>query len=422
MRKLNLILSLAAATAAAAAPPSARAQEPANPHVNLRGLACTACHTTTNWRDVSFDHRRTGTPLRGQHASSPCSGCHDLRDFRTVAHECRFCHQDPHRGNAGLRCQMCHVESSWKQVSAQDAHANTRLPELGVHAALACADCHRQAAVQQFSGPVTRCIECHQTTFNATNNPSHTALGFSMQCESCHQFTTWNFALFQQHDAIFAIYNGPHGGVWRDCASCHTNPADYKQFACITCHTQGRTDAAHQGIGGYTWASSACLMCHPDGRAGSFAQHDAVFPIFTGTHAGRWSQCSDCHTDPTNRKTFTCTTAACHPQAATDLGHTGIPGYQFASAQCYSCHPTGQAGQFTQHDALYFPIYSGTHAGRWSSCATCHTTAGQPAVFTCMSGTCHPQATTNSNHSGVGGYSYTATACYSCHPTGQTGG
>jgi hypothetical protein len=417
-------LGVALLAFAAAAPRPAAAQEQAevaNPHVNLRGLACTTCHTTSNWRDVQFDHRRAGTPLRGQHAVAPCAGCHDVRDFRTVARECRFCHEDPHRGDAGLKCEQCHQESSWQQVTPQDAHARTRLPELGVHAALRCADCHRQAAFQQFSGPVTPCAACHQNTFQATTNPSHISLAFSRQCESCHQFTTWNFALFRQHDAVFPIYSGTHAGVWRNCATCHANAADYKVFSCTVCHAQPRTDAAHQGMGGYSYQSAACLMCHPTGETGSFAQHDAIFPIFSGTHAGKWAACSDCHTDPNNRAVFSCTSGACHPQATTDPSHAGVTGYQFASTQCLACHPTGQAGNFTQHDALYFPIYSGTHAGRWSACVACHQTAGNPAVFTCMSSGCHAQTATDPVHTGIPGYSYTASQCLACHPTGQTG-
>ncbi len=417
------LLALAATLLAGATPHAASAQDveaaAANPHTNLRGLACTACHTTSNWRDVAFDHRRTGTPLRGQHAVAPCTGCHDLRDFRTVARECRFCHQDPHRGDAGLRCEQCHQESSWRQVTPQDAHARTRLPELGVHAALRCADCHRQAAFQQFSGPVTPCVACHLPTFQATTNPSHVSLAFSRQCESCHQFATWNFALFQQHEAIFGIYSGPHAGVWRDCASCHTSSADYKVYSCTVCHAQARTDPAHQGITGYSYVSSACFMCHPNGQKGQFAQHDALFPIFTGTHAGKWTACSDCHTDPSTAATFTCTTSACHPQATTDPGHAGVPGYAFVSAQCLTCHPTGQVANFTQHDALYFPIYSGTHAGTWTGCIACHTSLSTPSVFTCMSSGCHAQAATDPIHAGIPGYSYTASQCLSCHPTGQ---
>jgi len=262
-------LALAAALAVPAAP--ARAQDAvANPHVNLRGLACTACHTTRSWRDVSFDHRRTGSPLRGQHAIAPCSACHDLRDFRTVAHECRACHEDPHRGDAGARCETCHVESTWHQVGARDAHANTRLPELGVHAALQCADCHRQAAVQQFSGPVRPCIECHQSSFAATTSPSHAALGFSQQCESCHQLTAWTFALFQRHDAIFPIYSGTHSGRWSTCATCHTTAGQPSAFTCMSggCHPQAQTNSSHGGISGYQYTAQACYSCHPRGSGG----------------------------------------------------------------------------------------------------------------------------------------------------------
>ena len=419
-----LLLGLAAAPRPAAAQEQQPAASVGNPHVNLRGMACTACHTTADWKDVSFDHRKTGTPLRGQHASAPCAGCHDLRDFKTAQRDCKGCHQDPHRGDAGQRCEQCHSESSWQQVSARDAHARTRLPELGMHASLKCQDCHRQTGFQQFSGPVTPCVTCHQSNFQATTNPSHAALGFSSQCESCHQFTTWDFALFSQHDAIFAIYSGAHSGAWRNCATCHTAAADLKQFTCTSggCHPQARTDQTHSGMGtAYSYQSSACLMCHPTGSAGSFTQHDAVFPIFSGAHQGTWTSCTACHPSAGSSSTFTCMSSGCHAQAATDPIHQGITGYAYTASQCLSCHPTGNPASFTQHDALFFPIYSGTHAGTWSACVACHPTAGSPNVFTCMSSGCHAQAATDPLHSGISGYSYTASQCLSCHPTG-TGG
>jgi hypothetical protein len=421
VRPFGLVRVVAGVAVALAAAPHALAAQGAvaNPHVNLRGLVCTACHTTANWHDVVFDHGTTGTPLRGQHAVAPCTGCHSLRDFHTVASECRSCHEDPHRGDAGRRCEQCHRESSWHQVSAQDAHARTRLPELGVHASLRCVDCHRQAAFQQFSGAVTPCATCHQATFQATANPSHASLGISRQCESCHQFTTWNFALFQQHDAIFGIYSGAHAGVWRNCATCHTSASDYPVFTCTTCHAQAPTDAAHQTLGSaYSYVSSACLLCHPNGSRGSLAQHDAVFPIFSGSHLGVWTACTACHPTPGSSKVFTCMSSGCHAQAATDPIHAGITGYAYTASQCLTCHPTGQPASFTQHDALYFPIYSGGHVGRWTTCAQCHPTAGSPNIFTCMSSGCHAQAQTTSNHSGVTGLSYTASACLSCHPRG----
>ncbi|HXY20125.1 MAG TPA: hypothetical protein VEH83_09045 [Gemmatimonadales bacterium] len=411
----GLVVALAAARSAAA---QAQATV-ANPHVELRGRACTACHTTQNWRDVVFDHGKTGTPLRGQHASAPCTGCHNLRDFRTAARECRTCHQDPHRGDAGLRCEQCHDEASWQQVSARDAHARTRLPELGVHASLRCVDCHRQAAFQQFSGAVTPCVACHQATYAATTSPAHASMGFSAQCESCHQFTTWNFALYAQHDAIFGIYTGAHAGAWRNCASCHTSGTDYSVFSCTVCHAQTRTDAEHASLGSaYSYQSSACLMCHPTGARGSFAQHDALFPIFSGAHQGTWTSCAACHPAGGSSTSFTCMSAGCHAQAATDPIHGGITGYAYVAAQCLSCHPTGGPASFTQHDAL-FPIYSGSHKGVWTACTACHPTAGSPNLFTCMSSGCHAQAATDPIHTGVSGYSYAGPQCLSCHPTGQ---
>ena len=194
-------------------------QQPTDPHLRLHGLKCSACHTSSSWQNIVFDHRTTGAPLAGQHQVAPCTGCHNLRDFRTVSHECRFCHVDPHRGDAGLMCQQCHNPGGWSQIDARAAHANTRLPELGVHASLRCVECHRQTGFQQLSGPVTPCVSCHQASFQASSNPSHVALAFSQNCEACHQLTSWNFALFQQHDAIFPIYSGAHAGKWSACAN-----------------------------------------------------------------------------------------------------------------------------------------------------------------------------------------------------------
>ncbi|HET9039456.1 MAG TPA: hypothetical protein VFN40_04765, partial [Gemmatimonadales bacterium] len=67
------------------------------------------------------------------------------------------------------------------------------------------------------------------------------------------------------------------------------------------------------------------------------------------------------------------------------------------------------------------PIYSGAHAGRWASCATCHTNAANFQAFTCL--TCHEHAksTMDSKHSGRSGYVYDSQACYSCHPRGRAG-
>jgi hypothetical protein len=164
-----------------------------------------------------------------------------------------------------------------------------------------------------------------------------------------------------------------------------------------------------------------CSSDLPTGLRGTFTQHDALFfPVYSGTHLNRWTACADCHTDPTTRATYGCMTGTCHPAASTTGLHQGIPGYQYTAAQCLACHPTGLRGTFTQHDALFFPIYSGRHAGSWSDCTACHTDANTRATFSCMTGTCHPATDVTPHHTSVSGYQYVAAACYNCHPQGRT--
>ncbi len=390
-----------------------------NPHVALGGVPCSSCHAGDSWREVSFDHRRTGFPLRGRHLTVPCSSCHDVRDFRGAVKACVSCHEDAHRGDAGPTCVQCHSESGWRIVNAQDAHARSRLPDLGVHASLRCDDCHRQDGVQPFHGRVTPCVGCHQATYDATTNPAHAAIGLARNCDGCHQMATWSFALFTQHDALFAIYSGGHAGTWSACSSCHTTAADYKVYTCVTCHTDPATTPRHSGIPGYQWASTACLTCHPRGGAGDMAFHEAIFAIRTGPHASGWTSCTDCHTNPADRKVVNCLGGACHAQSTTDPLHNLIPGYGYTSAQCLTCHPDGRAGNFPQHDAV-FPIYSGTHQGRWSTCASCHTVPGDHAQFTCTGAGCHSQTQMDSRHSGIRNYQPQASACLACHPGGRS--
>ncbi|NJD11059.1 MAG: hypothetical protein FIB01_11705, partial [Gemmatimonadetes bacterium] len=420
MRRLRLLALLASGLLLLPAAAAAQGPAPRNPHIRLHGRACTDCHTTSGRRTGRFDHARTSFRLLGQHQSVPCAGCHDLRDFRGAASACGTCHADPHRGDVGPRCEQCHSEASWHQVGAQNAHSRTRLPDLGVHAALRCEDCHRRTGSQQFTGRVRPCSDCHLTAYTNTTSPAHATLGIPTTCETCHQFTTWSFARFPQHDALFPIFTGAHAGVWRNCATCHPDPTSYRVFVCTSCHTQGETDPRHQGIAGYQWQSQACLTCHPAARHGDPAFHEAIFPINSGTHAGKWTDCSACHTDASNFAVFSCMAGGCHAQAATDPGHSGIAGYQYAATQCLSCHPAGRAGTFDQHDAIV-PINSGTHAGKWSACGDCHTDPGTKKVFSCTTGSCHPQAATGGYHVGIPGYQYTASQCLTCHPTGLRG-
>ena len=48
-------------------------------------------------------------------------------------------------------------------------------------------------------------------------------------------------------------------GEWTPCQDCHTNPSNYAEFTCISCHMNPETDDDHVGIGGYIYEDNACL-------------------------------------------------------------------------------------------------------------------------------------------------------------------
>jgi hypothetical protein len=131
--------------------------------------------------------------------------------------------------------------------------------------------------------------------------------------------------------------------------------------------------------------------------------------------------CASCHGDGVYKgKSTDC--YSCHKanyDATNNPAHTAAG---FATT-CATCHnTTSWAGATFDHDTPYFPIYSGTHAGRWSACTDCHPVASNYASFTCLS--CHPhsdKAQTDGNHTGVSGYVYDSNHCYSCHPRGRAG-
>ncbi|HMR42759.1 MAG TPA: hypothetical protein PKC40_02955, partial [Saprospiraceae bacterium] len=88
-----------------------------------------------------------------------------------------------------------------------------------------------------------------------------------------------------------------------------------------------------------------CETCHNENAwTPSSFDHDAqYFPIYSRKHKDEWNQCVECHTIPGNFMTFSCIDCHEHDDPA-DLAdeHDGVPGYQYSSPACYSCHPTGE--------------------------------------------------------------------------------
>jgi hypothetical protein len=410
-----------------------------SPKHSLSGFStdCRRCHLLTAWTPANMsEHDAAFFPIySGTHLNqwSDCSSCHTVPGNNSIV-SCIDCHQhsqastDPtHRGMPGYSysstaCLTCHPTGIRRDYLDHDAeffpiYSGTHLNQWSD-----CTSCHTGTGKNAgFS-----CTDCHQHSQTATD-PTHSGMpGYSYtstSCFDCHP--TGVKSDYLEHDAaFFPIYSGTHVSQWSDCSSCHTVPGNNAVFSCTGCHQHRQTaiDPTHNGMPGYLYTSTSCLDCHPTGTTGDYLEHDAAFfPIYSGTHVSQWSDCSSCHTVPGNNAVFSCTDCHQHSQAVTDPTHSGMPGYSYTSTSCFDCHPTGTTGDYLEHDAAFFPIYSGTHLSQWSDCSSCHTVPGNNAVFSCTDCHQHSQTATDPTHSGMPGYSFTSTSCFDCHPTGTTG-
>jgi hypothetical protein len=241
---------------------------------------CAACHATSSWADVRFNHERTGFPLTGKHARTSCKACHVL-DFTTpLPRTCGGCHRDVHAGELGARCESCHDTGDWRSRFDADAHRRTNFPLFGAHAALPCTECHLEARERRFSRSAVDCQACHaETAVVRTMGQSvdHQALGFDTRsCRECHSASAFKPALFPSHDECLPITVGPHRGV--ACESCHTGNTrplgrcrTGTATLCLSCHvnTGGggvvtETNAVHaeKMVPGYAYVGAKCAQCH----------------------------------------------------------------------------------------------------------------------------------------------------------------
>lgn len=241
---------------------------------------CEACHATSSWTEVRFNHDRTGFPLTGQHAAVHCKRCHGTDYAKPQPKGCVSCHQDVHVQELGARCEGCHDTISWKSRLDVDAHRRTAFPLLGAHGALPCTECHFQAAERRFSRAALPCGACHALDYQRANQGAvdHARSGFDdQQCGSCHDAYRFTPARYPNH-ACFPL-SGPHNLA---CANCHqsqriarTNPAKACSTGtvnCVGCHTHdcsqpgNETDAIHRqkGVQGYgvTCSTVKCIACH----------------------------------------------------------------------------------------------------------------------------------------------------------------
>ncbi|MFQ5603738.1 MAG: hypothetical protein ACE5HS_10760 [bacterium] len=395
-----------------------------NPHLNMQ-MNCETCHVAESWHKIRFNHNITKFELTDRHREVDCQSCHNIEDFAKVRSDCFTCHEDVHQAKMGGDCEKCHEPQGWEIFNVEEIHSSSRFPLMGRHTLVDCQSCHRNQQQGDFALLSTECIVCHQQDYLGTENPNHVANSMSTNCQECHEMSDWRPAFLANHDVFFPIFSGEHEGAWSDCNSCHPNQATFLEFTCLRCHEhrQAKMDDEHRGISGYAYESTACLSCHPHGSGeGGIENHDVdFFPIFTGTHQDTWQECSECHVNPETFNVVSCIDCHDHEPVKTNSKHTGMAGYAYETVSCLFCHPSGEKGDFHEHDNLFFPIFAGAHASEWQECAVCHNNPNDRKTFTCLECHEHRQTEMDAKHNGMPGYAYQSSECYFCHPNSDKG-
>lgn len=398
-------------------------------HSGSLGPDCTACHTTDSFMtaEAGDPHVRSMFPLTGAHQVITCQSCHvdDVGgDFGPLDAECISCHQDDYEfatfvdhvaGGFSTQCTDCHSTVAWRQAPVFDHPTAANGYELvEAHASLACESCHLRPGPGTLFAPMDQndCIACHQGDYDK----EHAGSGFATTCLDCHNQTNWD-AAFDHAQTGFALV-GAHNSL--GCESCHSPvdnallfPTPGNQDDCIACH-QDEYDRQHMGSG----FPVTCLDCHTvDTWSGASFDHNQTAFSLVGAHTSL--ACQGCH-NPADNSLLEQTPAgqndcvACH-QDDYDAQHlgSGLP------TTCVDCHSVNTwTGATLDHDAQFFPIFSGKHQPQWQTCEDCHTSPGNFAVFTCFTCHKHNQNDTDNQHQNVSGYAYESAACLSCHPQG----
>lgn len=322
-----------------------------NPHGRAYArVKCDDCHAAGKaFKEPTFDHDKTGFPLRAQHKTKKCGNCHKKPKVKPDP-ACRSCHQDPHKTRFdAFQCDNCHGLGGSKKVKF--AHAKRTEFELtGKHTRLECRSCHRGKNPRAFERFETKeCMKCHAHV-NAHNGEFK-----DKPCLTCHKEGGSNDLKFNhQKDARFAT-TGFHLELEQtgQCKKCHPkNQFRTGKLRCVDCHKD-----SHQGELG-----EECVRCHlPDVHFKEIVFDHDVIAAFPLENKHKETKCEKCH-ENRHYKTGKLACIDCH---ADDDPHQTKLG-----KDCARCHiPTKGAPKFN-HEQMTAFVRDGKHLD--AKCFGCH--------------------------------------------------
>jgi hypothetical protein len=417
-------------------------------HRRKFGSDCAQCHTVRGWQVTiqQIKEHQNRFPLFGAHAAVLCEDCHKgaaVGQYQGLSTACASCHlkdyqqtTNPNHASAkfSTSCESCHTFDTW--LNAKFDHSTTGFLLTDGHATVPCAACHINNNYNLQIAP-NDCGNsgCHLTTWQQTNNPTHSTAGpmFAVaNCSNCHTPKGWDSAHFDHSFTGFLLTNG-HANV--PCASCHINnnynlqirPTDCGNSGCHLTTWQQTNNPVHS-TAGPAFAVENCTNCHTTkGWDAASFDHSVTGFTLTGTHMSPTpTPCASCHIN----KNYTLNSADCYGCHIKEWNSTptfggNVPdhikaGFPNTASACASCHPITKwsDGKF-DHTAFGFPLTNG-HAN--VPCASCHINNNYSlniAPTDCGNSGCHLttwQQTNNPVHA-TAGTAFATGNCSNCHTT-----
>ena len=260
-----------------------------------------------------------------------CDKCHERFDKNSQSKLCRDCHElididlKESKGFHGKinnveerECHSCHTDHKGRDMDIIQLdietfdHDRTNFKLNGVHASLACTDCHSKKNYFRLPKKST-CYDCHE------QDDSHKGR-MGKECKNCHTEEGFFPAYFDHDETEFKL-KYTHNNV--GCQYCHVNERYFNTPKnCYFCHY---LDDTHEGDRG-----KKCEECHHEQRWSRIEFDHDKDTSFKLNHAHTRLLCKDCHEGNVFKDIVKLSCYSCHKVHDVHFGNYG--------KRCQVCH------------------------------------------------------------------------------------